>query len=342
VTRFDFKQRSYIHVEEIRSASAEDAWQSLLMFLRQAEDTSYVDFDELMQIGVLVRNNPGNLASRTVDWLGRALPSTRLDLVCALLCDFWLPNGKSSAPDPGHPGLLAKLAALKGKDRSTPDAEYSYAMAMHNVAQNLLAPITTREFAVAQIEAVAMRGTGDASLNKSPLGMRNRHRASSSFRPVTVRLLYRAYMCSGDSDASYIGESTESHRKVVRILSLTHDPSASALSIEYEKCDPALSNIVAVDAIQCTLLNELLDDKYAESTSRVRYIDKSSRFDATHDYVRARPLLKTGCRRALIHRQRGFRIRDPQELVAGIVKRWPRIVLAAQFCRPLPRSRASA
>lgn len=107
---------------------------------------------------MLVRVNPSDSARLAVEWLAANVCTTRLDIVCAFLVGLWTPD---AGLDPPSLDVVLRLASLRPAERTTPDADYSYAVALARVLESRGAQIETAVIASQQLEFAAIRGTGD-------------------------------------------------------------------------------------------------------------------------------------------------------------------------------------
>jgi hypothetical protein len=271
---FDFRRRSAVSREKLRAASAVDVTHSLLVYCDQTA-ADFPDFDEAMKVGLLLQEAPSNCAEALMDWLAPEVTPVRLDLTCALLYGLWIPNPR--VPPPTFE-VVAKLAALRPSDRTEPDADYSYALVMGRVLENTRTSNEAAALARHELVGAVKRGTGDASLDQSLFGMSRRHVPNTPH----VGNEFQAYVVSADSSLLYVVEAAASHDQLVEVLELSE--SANVLRIRYRKVNPALSNIVAVDALEAALLVNLLEREHRGRISSVEYVDETANFRVIAPY----------------------------------------------------------
>jgi hypothetical protein len=107
----------------------------LIALLEQYDQSSYVDFDRLMSVGLrLARSGHDAADAAAVAWLALQPSARRLDIVAALLCGLWH-RGYRSRPVSG--AVVDQLiAARPGVGAVGDDAEYSYIQALCQVLES--------------------------------------------------------------------------------------------------------------------------------------------------------------------------------------------------------------
>jgi hypothetical protein len=277
---FDFSRRSSVSREKLRVAPTEEVQRSLLAFFNQLDEPGAPDFDDIMRVGLLLQANPSDCGRAAVEWLAANVSATRLDIVCAFLYGLWTPDPR---PDPPAREVVMRLAALRPAERTEPDADYSYALAMNRVLDGGGVQIETAVTALQELELAATRGTGNSSLDQSLFSLRNRHRKSPASGEGSPQppAPFRAYAVTG-TDFPFVVQRADSNDEIVQVLALSEVPGE--LKIEYRKCDPNLSNIVAVDAIELALLKVFFQREHSSRVSRVQYVDKQAGFKVVADY----------------------------------------------------------
>jgi hypothetical protein len=279
--RFDFTRRDSVHREELRAAPSAEVHDAVRALFDKTEAARSPDFDQLMKVGLLLQENPTGCDVVAVAWLGAKFSAKRLDIVGALLCGLWLPSPKLAAP---RRDIVRALVALRPAERTEPDGDYSYALALMRVLDNPRSEPDVAETAWLELERAAARGTGDASLDRSLFESRKRFRRqrSTAATPGEAPSGYRAYALTGDAQAQFVVERTDTHAHVVEVHDLSEKPGE--LMIAYRKSDPAFSNVLAVDLLESELLRNLLESKHRERVQRVIYVDEQSRFKVEGDY----------------------------------------------------------
>jgi hypothetical protein len=127
-----------------------------------------VNVDRLLVLGGWIASAGHASADTTVVCWFEAHPAPlALDAAAALLCGLW--NRAFTKPDDFPTASLgaASLPRLLAIPRtySSPDAEYGLAQALGQLLQNPAASAATLAAARAQLEAICVRGTGDAILD---------------------------------------------------------------------------------------------------------------------------------------------------------------------------------
>lgn len=272
--RFDFRRRREIDREQVRAALTADVAGSLRAFCGYAASGS-PDFDEMMMIGLLLQENPRGCAETILDWLAGEVTPLRLDVASALLFGLWHPNPRVAPPTRE---VVARLASLRPPQRTEPDSEYSYALAMSRVADARSSSTETADLARREISLAAERGTGDPVLDQSLFDLRSRLLPKST--PATRE--FRAYAVSGDDAVPFVVERAVSHEKIADVLDLSE--AGDTLKIRYRKTEATLSNIVVVDALESALLTNLLEKKHGGRVSSVEYVDENAAFRVTAPY----------------------------------------------------------
>src|SRR6478752_4017368 len=274
----DFRQPRSVSREKLRAARASEVQQSLLTFFDRIDTPGAQDFDDILKVGLLLQENPSGSEGLAIDWLAANVSATRLDIVCAFLVGLWTFSPRVAPPSREE---VFRLASLRPAERTNPDADYSYALAMARVLESG-APIETATIALQQLEVAAARGTGDSSLDQSLFSLRNRHRKlAAGAAGSELRGSYRAYAVTG-AEFAFVVERANSNEEVVQILGISELPGE--LKVEYRKCDPRLSNILAVDAIQMMLLEGFFQREHSSRVSRDHYVDVEDGFKVTADY----------------------------------------------------------
>ena len=282
MSRFDFRERQRVNREELHVAHTDDVRAALLAYCQQTEQADDFDFDLASKVGILLQENPAECDEFLLQWLLDAPSAQRLDLVGALLFGLWLPSAKAPRP---RADLVSRLATWRPASRLSPDADFTYVLVMSRVLDYPVPDPTAQRLAMAEIERAAVRGTGNASLDASLIGMRARYRKKLGTAHVPPPAPgFRAYTVSGDPQTKYSIESVASQSEIARILDLKPHTEARLLVVEYAKCEADTSNILVVDAIAVALLAGLLEHRYRANASQVEYLDAGARFKATLDY----------------------------------------------------------
>jgi hypothetical protein len=198
-----------------------------------------------------------------------------MDVACALLYGLWGPNPR--VPPPAIE-VLARLGALRPQHRTEPDAEYSYALAMSRVAEDRTSSPEASLLARRELDLAAKRGTGDSALDKSLYGLRQRLVP----RPARTGTESRVYAVSGSYPARLVVHDPASGDAIAEVLEMSE--TGSMLTIRYRKIKTALSNIVAMDALEAALLTSLVQKESHQRISSVEYVDEEAGFRVTAPY----------------------------------------------------------
>lgn len=121
---------------ELHLLTSAEIEQLLMALLEQYDQSSYVDFDRLMSVGLrLARSGHDAADAAAVAWLALQPSARRLDIAAALLCGLWH-RGYRSQPVSGAVvnQLIAARPGVVGA--VSDDAEYSYIQALCQVLES--------------------------------------------------------------------------------------------------------------------------------------------------------------------------------------------------------------
>jgi hypothetical protein len=149
----------------LRAASPEVIDDSVRALLTQAEASDIFDYDQFLSLGVFLRGTGHVHASiAAIAWMEEKPTALRVDAACALICGLWLHD--EEAP-PVSRAELERLIAARPAERLSPDAEYSFALAVMRPLEDARASQDVVSIATHELREAMARGTGDASLDES-------------------------------------------------------------------------------------------------------------------------------------------------------------------------------
>lgn len=268
--------------DSIANAHPTDVAASVVALGDRYEASGEVNFDELLNIGIMLSARGHASSDETIiGWFEQRPTATRLDISSALLFGLW---HRLSGDNPVALKHVARLVAARPLTRLSPDAEYSYALALSRVLDDPGASREAVRMARDALQASVARGTGlhmtDAML--AGLVRDSLHNAQTPTDPAPLAEVV-AYDRQEQGRHHLAIEHTPTAAEVVRVLTLL--VTGRMLLVEYRILAPRVTDEKARVLIFHAVLVNLCRGVYRNYVDEVRYVNLTTRTELVARYA---------------------------------------------------------